>query len=119
MCVRKRERERECEFVCVCLCVCVREREREREREGTAEIMSMPSLLIVLGMTVSQDALEYSLSGTSQSIAGLEYFWINPATGYVHIIKSLTLDFSNARSYRVRTMLVCHVATGYCHWICQ
>ena len=66
----------------------------------------MLSLLtvIMLGAMLSQDALEYSLSGTTQSIVGLEYFWINPTTGYVHIIKPLTQDRANTRSYQVCMM---------------
>ena len=68
--------------------------------------MVMHGLLTVMVWVwfVVQHELVYSLGGTSQSIAGLEYFFINPSTGYVRVIKSLALDLSNTRVYRVGMM---------------
>ncbi|XP_070182145.1 protocadherin Fat 1-like [Littorina saxatilis] len=63
-----------------------------------------PVSTIIANVTASDsdgDTLEYSLEGTAVSVAGLEYFWINPTTGSVRVMKPITQDTTDNERYEM------------------
>ncbi|XP_070182189.1 protocadherin Fat 4-like [Littorina saxatilis] len=67
-----------------------------------------PVSTIIANVTASDsdgDTLEYSLEGTAVSVAGLEYFWINPTTGSVRVMKPITQDTTDNERYEMTVIV--------------